>query len=537
MIYAGLHYMDPNLELAVWRILGRDLELQESAVELLRVLAESVPVEILIVRRVEGEHQRIETVALASLDPTLPPLAARTDLPPGRLGEVLAWCRQGVVRAGAPARDALLALLAPAGLERSLLAAPLGEGNGPHGLLLLATQDPEPWTSEHLAITRRLLGPLAAALGRELQLHELKRLRESLEADKQALLTRLQRDEIVESVVGADAGLREVMARVEQVAPTDVPVLILGETGAGKEVVARAIHERSARSAGPMVRVNCGAIPSELVDSELFGHERGSFTGAVAARKGWFERADGGTLFLDEFGELSQAAQVRLLRILQDGTLERVGGQRTISVDVRVVAATAGDLLSMVGEGRFREDLWYRISVFPIRLPPLRERPEDIPALAVHFAARVGRRLGGSPLVPGAEDLNLLLGYSWPGNVRELAAVIERAAILGNGKRLEVAAALGVTASGAGHPETAGARNVPAAAPEPEAFPPLDAAMAQHIEQALVLARGRIEGQRGAARLLGINPHTLRARMRKLGVDWNRFRGRAGGADNVPSAG
>ncbi|MBI4880772.1 MAG: sigma 54-interacting transcriptional regulator [Planctomycetes bacterium] len=521
--------MDQDLELAVWRILGRDLELKESAAELLQALARSLPAQVLIVRRIDGDHQRIETVAVASLDPDLPPLAARTELPQGRLAGVLAWCSQGAVRAGAPAQDALLALLAPAGLERSMLAAPLAEGNGPHGLLLLAAKDPRPWESEHLDITRRLLGPLAAALSRELQLHELKRLRESLEADKEALLTRLQRDEIVDSVVGADAGLREVMARVEQVAPTDVPVLILGETGAGKEVVARAIHERSARAAGPMVRVNCGAIPSELVDSELFGHERGSFTGAVAARKGWFERADGGTLFLDEFGELSQAAQVRLLRILQDGTLERVGGQRTISVDVRVVAATAGDLLSMVGEGRFREDLWYRISVFPIRLPPLRERPEDIPALAVHFASRVGRRLGGSPLVPGAEDLNLLLGYSWPGNVRELAAVIERAAILGNGKRLEVAAALGVTACSPARPETNGARNAPSAAVEAADFAPLDAAMARHIEKALALTNGRVEGRQGAARLLRINPHTLRARMRKLGVDWSRFRGQAEG--------
>src|SRR6185503_15711772 len=197
------------------------------------------------------------------------------------------------------------------------------------------------------------------------------------------------------------------------------------------------------RAAGPIVRVNCGAIPSELVDSELFGHERGSFTGALATRKGWFERADGGTLFLDEIGELPLAAQVRLLRILQDGTFERVGAQRPQSCDVRLVAATHRDLREMVAAGTFRQDLWYRISVFPVRLPSLRERPGDVPHLAAHFAASAGKRLGGAPLTVSPDDLALLLAYPWPGNVRELAAVLERAAILGDGRHLEVAAALG----------------------------------------------------------------------------------------------
>src|SRR5690606_38988961 len=231
--------------------------------------------------------------------------------------------------------------------------------------------------------------------------------------------------------------------RVAQVAGADVPVLRLGETGTGKEVIAREIHRQSARSDGPVVKVNCGAIPAGLIDSELFGHERGSFTGAVQDRAGWFERADGGTLFLDEIGELPLDAQVRLLRVLQDGTFERVGGRRTHTVDVRIVAATHRDLRGMIDEGRFREDLWYRISVFPIRLPPLRERLTDIPALAEHFARGAGRRLGGVPLTATREDMELLLTSPWPGNVRELAAVIERAAILGGGVRLEVAAALG----------------------------------------------------------------------------------------------
>ena len=199
---------------------------------------------------------------------------------------------------------------------------------------------------------------------------------------------------MTDAIVGADAGLREVMERIDQVAPTDVPVLILGETGSGKEVLARAIHQRSRRGAGPVVRVNCGALPPGLIDSELFGHERGSFTGATSVRKGWFERADGGTLFLDEVAELPLDAQVRLLRILQDGTFERVGGHKSLKVDVRIVAATHRDLRAMVSQGTFREDLWYRISVFPVDLPPLRERIEDIPPLAAHFASRAGKRLG-----------------------------------------------------------------------------------------------------------------------------------------------
>jgi transcriptional regulator with GAF, ATPase, and Fis domain len=338
-------------------------------------------------------------------------------------------------------------------------------------------------------------------------------------------------------MVGCDAGLRGVMQRIEQVAPTDTAVLLLGETGTGKEVVARAIHAASRREGGPMVRVNCGAIPAELVDSELFGHERGSFTGAIAMRRGWFERADGGTLFLDEIGDLPLPAQVRLLRILQDGTLERVGSQQTLTVDVRIVTATNQDLEAMVAAGRFREDLWYRISVFPIRIPTLRERCEDIPALAAHFAARAGRRLGRGPLVPSEQDIGLLLAYAWPGNVRELASVVERATILGNGRRLEIAAALG-SSQGVAVVDpvapAADARQVPAPAAE---CAPLDRAMADHIEHALRLCRGRIEGPHGAARLLDVNPHTLRARMRKLSIDWARFRAAARSRGGEPTQG
>jgi transcriptional regulator with GAF, ATPase, and Fis domain len=315
------------------------------------------------------------------------------------------------------------------------------------------------------------------------------------------------------------------MERVALVADSDVPVLILGETGSGKEVIARSIRARSRRAAGPFVRVNCGAIPPGLIDSELFGHERGSFTGATARRRGWFERADAGTLFLDEVGELPLEAQVRLLRVLQDGSVERVGGDQPVHVDVRVIAATHRDLPARVADGRFREDLWYRLAVFPIHLPPLRERLDDLPALATHFALRACERFGSRALAPTPADLERLAAYPWPGNVRELQSVIDRAVILGGGERLEVAAALG----GAVPPPRAGAAPAPAASEPGDAgrgdrFPSLDEAMARHIEAALARSGGRIEGPEGAAQRLRINPHTLRARMRKLGVDPRRFR-------------
>jgi transcriptional regulator with GAF, ATPase, and Fis domain len=339
----------------------------------------------------------------------------------------------------------------------------------------------------------------------------------------------LGRTAVADTIVGADGRLRPVLERVALVSPSDAPVLLLGETGSGKEVIARAIHTRSARVTGPFIRVNCGAIPPDLIDSELFGHEKGSFTGAVGTRRGWFERADEGTLFLDEIGELPRAAQVRLLRVLQEGTFERVGAERSIKVDVRIVAATHQDLATMVQQGRFREDLWYRIAVFPIVLPPLREHPEDIAALAEHFAQRAAVRFGLTPQRPSPQEIALLTAYAWPGNVRELAAVIDRAAILGAGKSLEVGKALGLLP---------GVSPVPATT---DASPPvrqtlaslclsLDAVMAQHIETTLEMTHGRVEGPHGAARLLGINPYTLRGRMRKLGIDWTRFRPTEAGA-------
>jgi transcriptional regulator with GAF, ATPase, and Fis domain len=520
-----------GLLLDVWREVCRHIEIGDSIARLGPILMRRLPVETILVRRLDPARSCVETVAQGGRAAVAPGAISatrgvRTDVAAGDLERLAGWCGQGKVYRG-PERAVRRKLpgLLPEGLEGPVLAGPLLVRDAPAGVLLLVAAPRHELRDEHVELMQSLLEPFAVALENDQRLRELVSLREALEADKRSLLSRLDRHDISDSIVGAETGLKPVMEQIELVARSDTPVLILGETGAGKEVVARAIHQRSRRRAGPFLRVNCGAIPTDLVDSELFGHERGSFTGAVGTRQGWFERADGGTLFLDECGELTPAAQVRLLRILQDGTFERVGGERPLHVDVRIVAATHRELAEMIGDGSFRQDLWYRLAVFPIRLPPLRDRPADIPPLAAHFALRAAKRLGMTAMVPTAEDVSLLVSYPWPGNVRELAAVIERAAILGGGSRLDVARALGH------RPPTSPSRPADAQAldPRPEAaapFVPLGVAMARHVEAALARCGGRIEGPNGAAALLKINPHTLRARMRKLGVDWRGFRSR-----------
>jgi hydrogenase-4 transcriptional activator len=443
--------------------------------------------------------------------------------------DLLAWCRNGATARGTrrTLRGEFWPLLIPEGLEGEILAGVLGTPQQPQGILLIAAPPGASFGSEHAALFEKLIEPFSIVLENDRRLRELAALREAAEADKRSLLARLGRKALADTIVGVDSGLSAVMERVELVAPSDAPVLIFGETGTGKELVARAIHTRSRRSAGPFHRVNCGAIPPELIDSQLFGHERGAFTGAVESRRGWFERADGGTLFLDEIGELPPAAQVRMLRILQDGYLERVGGEQPIHVNVRMIAATHRDLAAMVADGRFREDLWYRIAVFPIVLPTLRERREDIPSLAEHFAGKAATRFGLAPVKPTPRDLELLKNYNWPGNIRELASVIDRAAILGDGKTLEISKALGLpTRHGPAPAESPVPRAAEAINPPSVEGPidPLNAALRRHIEAALTTTKGRVEGPFGAARILEINPHTLRAKMRKLGIDWRQFR-------------
>ena len=483
----------------VLREVCRHLAIEESAQGLLDALAAHLPVDLLLLRRWDAPRGELVTVGAARRGLGLTGLATRTGVPTPHRVDLLRWADGGAVAQWLSRGETSLGrLLVPEGVSGPLVAGPLTDGDGLVGVFILGGN-----LRGTPGIAQALVEPFTLGLANDARLHELARLREAADADKASLLRRLGRQDVTDAIVGAQGGLRGVLGRVAQVAPTDAPVLVLGETGAGKEVVARAVHDQSHRARGPFLRLNCGAIPPELVDSELFGHERGSFTGAVATRKGWFERADGGTLFLDEIAELPAAAQVRLLRVLQDGTFQRVGGSDVHTVDVRIVAATHRDLADMVRAGGFRQDLWYRVSVFPLALPALRERPEDIPLLAAHFAERTGLRLFGRPLTVDPADVDRLRAYPWPGNVRELAAVIDRAAILGDGRRLDVLHALG--GQGSVSPVSTGTE-------------------ARQLVETLRDCHGRIEGPFGAAARMGVNPHTLRSRMRKMGVDWSQFR-------------
>ena len=381
------------------------------------------------------------------------------------------------------------------------------------GAFILLAQGSAVFTNEHANRASLLRGPLLIAMSNALRYEELVKLKDLLHAENRELSRELRRHFSDSEIIGAEYGLKETIEMVRQVAPLGSPVILRGETGVGKEVIANAIHATSLRKDGPLVAVNCGAIPENLLDSELFGHERGAFTGAIAQKRGHFERADGGTIFLDEIGELPPQAQVRLLRVLQDKKIERVGGTKTITVDVRIIAATHRDLEELVKTGAFREDLWFRINVFPIVIPPLRDRKEDIPALVHHFAGKKSKELKiyPPPSVP-LEEVERLKAYHWPGNVRELENLIERELIHNRGK------------GGSGllqfeHLETP--RRTEEAFTEHHngsKLLTLDQIDSRHIRLALQASNGRISGPYGAARLLGMNPNTLRSRMIKLSI-------------------
>jgi formate hydrogenlyase transcriptional activator len=334
-------------------------------------------------------------------------------------------------------------------------------------------------------------------------LEENKQLRDRLMVENTYLQEEIQNEGGFSEIVGEHGSLRGLLREVRQVAGTDSTVLLLGETGTGKELIARAIHQMSGRKERPLIKVNCGAIAPGVVESELFGHERGAFTGALQRRVGRFELANQGTIFLDEIGELPLDTQTRLLRVLQEQEFERVGGSVPIRVDVRVIAATNRNLEEEVRAGRFRSDLFYRLNVFPARVPPLRERASDIPLLARHFVAQYQRKLAKPLEGISREGMERLERYSWPGNIRELQNVIERACVLARGTLVQIPEEL----------ETGARSERP-----PVRLARLEDAERMHISQALEATGGTIHGPRGAAQLLGINPSTLRSRMEKLGL-------------------
>ena len=381
------------------------------------------------------------------------------------------------------------------------------------GSLAITTNGGPRYTDEHLRLVSMLNEPFAMAFSNALKYQEVLRLKEQLTDDNRYLnqeLLRLSSDEII----GSDAGLKDVMGMVRKIAALDNPVLLLGETGVGKGVIASAIHQLSPRRKGPFITVNSGAIPETLMDSELFGHEKGAFTGATERKRGRFEHAHQGTIFLDEIGEMSPAVQIRMLRVVQEKVIERVGGTESIPVDIRIIAATHRNLEDMVKINQFRQDLWFRLNVFPIRVIPLRERKEDIPSLVYYFIRKKSRELK-LPAIPefahGAIDR--LMNYPWPGNVRELENVVEREMILNNQGPLTFSHL--AFDNGNDHLSIAGQ-------PEGGPLPKMDEAMRGHILHALKITNGIIHGPDGAAAILGINPSTLRSRMQKLGIPYGR---------------
>jgi PAS domain S-box-containing protein len=346
-------------------------------------------------------------------------------------------------------------------------------------------------------ITERKL----AELNLKAALSEIKELKEKLEVERAYLQEEIKLEYNYENIVGRSDGLNYVLYKVEQIAPADTTVLVLGETGTGKELVARAIHGLSPRKDRTLVKVNCATLPSNLIESELFGHEKGAFTGAHARQLGRFEVANGATLFLDEIGELPLELQSKLLRVIQDGEFERLGSSGTITVNVRLIAATNRNLEEEVRRGRFREDLWYRLSVFPITVPPLRERLEDIALLVDFFVAKISKRLGKSIDNIPTSVMSALQDYQWPGNVRELENVLERAVINSSGPKLRLVDELKKPATDLATTQQT-----------------LESVERDHIVRVLEQVNWKVSGPNGAAQILGLNRSTLRARIRKLGI-------------------
>ena len=400
---------------------------------------------------------------------------------------------------------------------RCLVLARLAMGTDFVGGIAFVRMSRSPFSPEEVGILEDVSRPVATAVANALAFEEIQALRARLEDENRALKEEIDSSTAVGGIIGASAGLRAALDRVERVAGTGSTVLITGETGTGKELVARAIHRASPRARHAMIKVNCAALAEGLVASELFGHEKGAFTGALERRRGRFELAAGGTIFLDEVGDLPPAVQIALLRVLQEGEFERVGGHELLRTDARVVAASSRDLEEAVREGRLRSDLFFRLNVFPIRLPPLRERADDIPLIADYYAHHYGRKIGKAVRGIASEAMERLAAYPWPGNIRELQNVVERAVILVRRDVLEIAD-FELPSLRPASPESGGKGE----APHGER---------RRIEDALAASRGKVSGPRGAAEVLGVPASTVESRIRRLGIDKRAFRRRVPGGN------
>jgi formate hydrogenlyase transcriptional activator len=455
-----------------------------------------------------GDYGRLHTVYVEEPTPYTKPSDTRIELartPIGFIKETLQpyVCRNLEVERKFPKDDDFYKY----GV-RSYIVLPLmrhGTLIGAVNYLSLRKRD---YTDDDIQLLQDVSEMVSIAVSNALAYEEINSLKEKLQVENRLLQDEIVQRSIFEEIVGSSVSLQKVLAAIERVAPTDTTVLVTGETGTGKELVAHAIHKRSPRSARALVKVNCAALPSELIASELFGHEKGAFTGALQQRIGRFEAATGGTIFLDEIGELNQDMQVALLRVLQEKEFERVGGNRTIHTDVRVIAATNRDLSREVAEGSFRMDLYYRLNVFPVHVPSLRERPDDIPILVDYFVSRFASRMGKRIGQIDKSTLDAMLKYSWPGNIRELQNVIERGVILAD--------------SGVFRLEKGALRNTSRS--EPAVVSPDNDPRAE-IESVLRETRGRISGPEGAAARLGVPASTLESRIRALKINKHQFRG------------
>ncbi len=380
---------------------------------------------------------------------------------------------------------------------------PLASQHRKLGILMLVRTDPVPFTDEDISFLTMIGGQIAIALENAAAYREIAELKDRLNSEKVYLEDEIRTELNFDEIIGRSGALRKVLHQLSVVAPTDSTVLICGETGTGKELIARAIHNLSARAKGQFVKLNCAAIPTGLLESEMFGHERGAFTGAVTQRIGRFELANRGTVFLDEIGEIALDLQPKLLRVLQEREFERLGSSRTLSTDARLIAATNRDLAAMVAQHAFRSDLFYRLNVFPLYIPALRERPEDIPLLVRHFVQHYARRINRVIDTIPSEAMNAFMQYHWPGNIRELQNVIERAVILSKGPVLNVTLSDLPKASGTDHLNEVRT---------------LEEMERRHILGVLDATRWVIAGDKGAAAILGLRRTTLQARMEKLGI-------------------
>ena len=451
---------------------------------------------------IDKDQNRLQAVALDFPtshgfldDMTLPELTA-DDIHRMRTRQPELWTRAEIQLLPAPVRDSFLA----EGTESIVITA-LRAANRPLGVITLGSKRPDHFRPDDLDLMGQIATQISLALDNALAYERLNASRDQIEEERLYLESEIRAEYNFEDIVGKSAALRKVLQQIEIVAPTDSTVLLHGETGTGKELVARAVHSLSTRQKRTFVRLNCAAIPAGLVESELFGHEKGAFTGALMQKKGRFEIADQGTLFLDEIGDISLELQPKLLRALQEREFERLGSAKTIRVDVRLIAATHRDLPSMMRNNQFREDLFYRLNVFPIEIPPLRDRREDIPLLVNFFVSRLSRKMQKRIESIPKDAMEALTNAPWPGNIRELENFIERAVILTQGSELrvpvkELKRSSVVSTSGSTFQE----------------------AERQAIVDALKAAHGKISGQDGAAERLGLKRTTLQNKMRKLGI-------------------